>query len=781
MTGRRWCILTAVVWLILCLAGCSSTKHVPQGKYLLDKVAIRVDSTPEGAEIDTEKMQAYLAQTANHKMLWSMKMRLGVYNLSGSDSTRFWNRWMRKLGEAPVIYDEELTATSVDQLRKSLVNRGYLHAEVQTDTVADRKKKKMKVTYHLNPGKAWRIASLEQQIADSAVAAIVSSLDLPVKVGDVLDRTMLDTQRSFIASRLREKGYFGFTKESITFSADTTAGSTEVDLTMRISMPAGQNQNLLTEGGPFDVWAIRRIVVITDFDPARDADPLTAARSDTVSYKGIDILYGEKRYLRPSVIYENIFMRPGALFRDSELERTYSALSRLTILKFINIRMVPAGMAAGLGMVDAYILLTPGKSMTASLELEGTNSEGDLGIAAGITFSHRNIGRGSETLTTKIQGAYEALSGKLDDLLHNRYMEYSADVSLSFPKFKAPFLSERFRRRINATSTLNVSMNYQERPEYTRLISTAGWAYKWTHRNMRWRQTFTPIDINYVYLPRTTYNFLDQIAPDNPLLRYSYEDHFIMRMGYNFYHTDRRTAAPWEHGVPQSFYTLRANAEIAGNFLFALSSIFERRRNFHEHPYSVFGIRYSQYVKVEGDFSYLWAIDHRNSVAFHAGAGIGIPYGNSTILPFEKRFYGGGANGVRGWAVRTLGPGSYPGVNSVSDFINQCGDIRLELNAEYRTKLFWVLELGAFIDIGNIWTIRNYENQPGGVFKFQTFYKQLAAAYGLGLRMDFDYFLLRFDLGMKAHNPARGEKPWPLLSPSWHRDASFHFSIGYPF
>lgn len=168
-------------------------------------------------------------------------------------------------------------------------------------------------------------------------------------------------------------------------------------------------------------------------------------------------------------------------------------------------------------------------------------------------------------------------------------------------------------------------------------------------------------------------------------------------------------------------------------------------------------------------------------IAWHAGAGVATPYGNSTVIPFEKRFYDGGANGVRGWSVRTLGPGGYRGSNSVTDFINQCGDIRLELNVEYRAKLFWVIELGAFVDAGNIWTIRDYENQPNGVFKFNQFYKQIAAAYGLGVRLDFTYFLLRLDLGMKAHNPAVGEDPWPIIRPRWHRDAAFHFSVGYPF
>ena len=151
------------------------------------------------------------------------------------------------------------------------------------------------------------------------------------------------------------------------------------------------------------------------------------------------------------------------------------------------------------------------------------------------------------------------------------------------------------------------------------------------------------------------------------------------------------------------------------------------------------------------------------------------------MLPFEKRFYGGGANGVRGWGVRTLGPGRFAGNESSSDFMNKCGDIRFILSAEYRARLFWIVELGMFVDIGNIWTIRNYPNQPGGVFQFNSFYKELAAAYGIGIRLDFNYFLLRFDLGMKAHNPAEGQEPWPLIHPRWGRDRAFHFSIGYPF
>lgn len=770
-------LFPAVMLCMTLLAACSSSRKVPQGSFLLDRVSIKVDSTAYGRKFDTEELSTYLRQLPNHKMLWSIKFRLGVYNMSGNDTTRWWNRLARRLGEAPVIYDSALTQAGVDQLRKVLVNKGYLNASVRAALTPDTAGRKMKVEYDLSPGIPHTLRSVEYEFADSAIRQLVmaDSALFPARPGTPLDRDMLEQQREAITARLRNRGYYAFAKELITFNADTTEGSALVDLTMRVSAPSASADPIRATA--YLPYVVRRVRFITEFDPMMGEDPARYTASDTTSYRGVEIWYDGPRYLRPAVLYENCFIRPGHPFSQHEVDRTYQALSRLSILKFISVRVIPVGDPEASGMLDVYVLLTPGKSQVLSLSLEGTNSEGDLGMAVGLGYSHRNLGKGSETLSAKFRAAYESLSGNLDGLLHDRYLELSADVGVTFPKFKAPFLSEAFKRSINASTELAASMNYQERPEYTRIISTAGLSYKWVERHTMNRHTYTPIDINYVYLPRSTNDFINQIAPDNPLLRYSYEDHFIMRMGYSFYYSDKRSDSPWGYSFQRDIRTLRVNAETAGNLLYALSNIFDS----HSGPYKVFGIHYSQYVKAEGDFALLHRFDTRNALAFHAGLGIGIPYGNSAALPFEKRFYGGGANGVRGWAVRTLGPGCYPGVNSVSDFINQCGDIRIEVNAEYRAKLFWLLELGAFIDIGNIWTIREYSNQPGGVFRFDSFYRQLAAAYGLGLRLDFNYFLLRFDLGMKAHNPALGAEPWPLIHPDWHRDSSFHFSIGYPF
>ena len=359
-------------------------------------------------------------------------------------------------------------------------------------------------------------------------------------------------------------------------------------------------------------------------------------------------------------------------------------------------------------------------------------------------------------------------------------------MGITFPKFEAPFVSRAFKLKSRASTEFALSTNYQERPEYTRVIAGGAWRYKWTIpatslRGYTERRTFDLLDINYVYLPHSTLNFIDEIAPTNPLLRYSYEDHFIMRMGMTYLRTNRRIPTTGQNSftVQPSVTTLRATAETAGNVLYALSSVTGQKKS--DGAYKIFGIQYAQYVKGEADISHVANLDGRNAIAMRAGFGIAFPYGNSDMVPFEKRFYAGGANSVRGWGVRTLGPGAYESRNNVLNFINQCGDICLNLNLEYRVRLFWVFEGALFVDAGNIWTIKKYENQPRGEFRFDRFFKQIAMGYGVGLRMDFNYFLLRLDLGMKGHNPAYGAEPWPLLHPRWKRDSNFNFAVGYPF
>lgn len=768
------------------LAACSSTRHVPAGQRLLDKVEIKV---ADSSRVSPKEFQNYLRQTPNHRVLGLAKMQLGVYNLSGADSTKGFNRWLRKIGEPPVIADSSLTDQSARQLRLALVNRGYNDARVSVDTTR-LDDKKLAIRYNLYPGAPHRVKSMSYEIADPALRQIIlaDSARFPVAPGDRLDRDRLDALRAMVAENLRERGFFAFSKEYISFTADTVAGDKGVDLTMtlrphRIGDPSGQLAAPDGRDRGYERYRFRDVYIVTDFSPGDNTNDFLFPGRDTVECGGLKILYGPDRFLKPKAIDDQCFITPGKLNSSQAIDRTYEGFNRLAVLRYVNIMTRPAGFDGESEGLDVYILLSRTRKQGITAELEGTNSQGDLGVGGALTYTNRNLAHAGEVLNIKVRGAYESLSGKLENLINDRYTELAAEASLTFPKFKAPFIASDFKAKMRASTEFSVTFMRQERPEYTRLMFGAAWKYKWANRSNTARRTFDLVDINVVNLPKSTVNFIDHIAPSNPLLRYSYEDHFIMRMGYTVYITNRRPASTGLANARKRFqvntYTLRASGEIAGNLLYGISNLIGQKRE--GGVYRVFGIQYAQYVKGEFDYTINHAFTTRNSLSFHAGAGLAIPYGNSSMGPFEKRFFAGGANNVRGWGVRTLGPGAYDTRNSVTDFINQCGDVSLILNLEYRNKLFWVFEGALFIDAGNIWTIKEYPNQPGGAFRFREFYKQIAAAYGIGIRMDFTYFLLRFDLGMKAHNPARGQEPWPLLHPSWRRDATFHFSVGYPF
>ena len=744
---------------------------------LLDKVKINV-SDPHG-EVETSQLVNYLRQTSNHRVLGGLKLQLAFYNMSGKDSTKWYNRWIQRVGTPPVIYDSTLTIASAEQLHTALNNRGFMDNRVSYRVAADSAKRKARVDYDIQLGDPYYIRSIGYEIPDAEMSEIIlaDSAHFNVHSGDLLNYNHLDEWRQGITANLRNHGYYAFNKEYITFTADTAAGSKAVDLTLVTRAPYhNDHMPYYTEHEPFYV---RDVVYVTDYDPVEMHDGYWGVDTLTMS-GGVQVYEGENRYLRLDILDECNHIEPGALYNADDINRTYRALGRLSVLKQINIDVRPVGEVDGVLMVDAFVLLQPDKPQTVSVSLEGTNTEGDLGFGVGLDYENRNIFNGAEVLSGKFKVAYESISGDLGGLINDNYSEYSTEWGITFPRFRFPFLKRSFKRKIQASTTFAVNFDYQARPDYTRIIAGGAWRYQWTERSRRMSHTLTLFDLSFVSVPKKTEEFSQRIA-EYPQLDYSYKDHLIMSMGYNFYRTNKAEMNVQQmNRFQRDVFTIRANAETAGNLLNALSHISGQKSD-ENGQYKALGIPYSQYVKFDADYSYTHYLDRRQSVAFHVGAGIGIPYGNSEMLPFEKRFYSGGANSVRGWGVRTLGPGSYAGSDSLKNFIDQCGDIRFDVNLEYRAKLFWVVELGLFVDAGNIWTIRDYESQQGGVFKFDKFYEQIAAAYGAGIRLDFKYFLVRVDMGMKAHNPASGQEHWPLLHPNFVRDSEFHFSVGYPF
>ncbi|MEG1686049.1 MAG: BamA/TamA family outer membrane protein [Bacteroides sp.] len=748
------------IFLLLTLAACSVTKFVPEGKYLLDEVKLVSDNK----EIKAASLRNYVRQHPNSKWFSLLKIPLYTYNLSGSDSSKWCNRFFRRIGDAPVIYDDNDANRSMEEIVKALNNLGYMSASVKKETKEN--KKKLKLIYSITSGQPYRVRNISYDFADRNIEDYLrnDSVNTMLKSGMLFDVNKLDAERQRIVDYLANRGYYKFNKDYISYIADTARNTHLVDITLRI-LPFKTSAN--DEPQNHQQYKINKVSFVTDYDVLKSSSLSSLDVNDSLHYNNYPIYFKDKLYLRPKVLVDNTRIYPGTLYSERAVQNTYTSFGRLRALKYTNVRFFEVQEGDSMKL-NCYVMLTKGKYKSVSAELEGTNSAGDLGAAASISFQHRNVFKGSETFTLKVRGAYEAITG-LQGYNNDNYTEYGVETSLNFPSFMFPFLSSDFKRKIRATSEVGVQFNSQIRPEFARTIASASWSYRWTKRQ-KIQHKVDLIDFNYIYMPWISKKFEEEYLHNNQnsILKYNYENLLIVRLGYSFNKT-----------TPGGSF--RANVESAGNLFYGISKLIHQQKT--DDKYSVWRIAYAQYLKGDFDFAKNIVMDTRNSFAFHVGFGLAYPYGNSTMLPFEKRYFSGGANSVRGWSVRTLGPGSFKGNDRNIDFMNQSGDIKLDLSIEYRTRLFWKLHGAAFIDAGNIWTIRDYKIQPGGVFRFNTFYKQIAAAYGLGLRFDFDFFVLRFDGGMKALNPIyeSGRDRYPLIHPKFSRDFAFHFAVGYPF
>lgn len=721
------------------LYSCSVTKYVPEDRYLLNRVEVSIaDET--STDINVGYMKSYVTQNENSRWFSSAKVPLFIYSLSGIDTAKWINRTLKALGEPPVIYDSLLSKQSCQNLCLELQNQGYLDANVTLREMY--KGKKVSLNYLLQPGERYYVRNIKYEIQDSLIAKIPQITDNGQRLlypNMIFNAKSLDDERKRITKILTNIGYYKFNKDYISFFADTIAGSKDIDLTLVLRLYHTKS-NVDTLHSRYKIHD----VVFKSADGVSDVD------------------------LRKRVLLNNSFIEPGEYYSAEDLRDTYNRFGRLQAVRYTNISFVEH---ADSNLLDCDIRLTTNKPHSISFQPEGTNTAGDLGIAASLTYQNRNIFKGSESFSIELRGAYEAIRG-LEGYSNSNFEEYNIESSLLFPRFIAPFLSYDFRRRINATSEVVLMYNLQNRPEYYRRVLSAAWKYKWNDSDHHDSYQIDLLDLNYVFMPWISNKFREDYLEDNTnrnaILRYNYEDLFIMKFGFRYNYNNGNKA-------------IKANIETAGNLLGLLSNVTEFKKN-ELGQNKLFNIAYAQYVKADVDYTKYFNIDTRNTIVFHAGLGIAYPYGNSTILPFEKRYFSGGANSVRGWSVRSLGPGRYKGTDGNIDFINQTGDMKLDMNLEYRTRLMGKLDGAVFVDAGNIWTLRYYEEQPGGQFDISTFYEQLAVGYGVGFRLNFDFFTLRFDMGMKAVNPAyTGRKHYPILNHNFNRDFAFHFAVGMPF
>ncbi|MCD8265746.1 MAG: BamA/TamA family outer membrane protein [Prevotellaceae bacterium] len=733
-TGR----LTLITLAALALSSCSVSRYLGDGECLLDNVSLRSDDKA----LATSQLSGYVQQHPNSKWFSVLKVPMSPYLLSGTDSTKRYNRFMHRIGQRPVVYDSLKAVKAQASIQTAVRNLGYLQARV--DLVERRKGFKLRLLFDIHTGQRYYVSQIEESIDDPVLLSLADSArqESLLREGMPFDANLLDGEISRLNKLMRDNGYYQFNKSLIHFEADTLPGPRDVWLRMTVD---GSRQQRYSLG--------------------------------SVSFAS------EGNALRERALQRKNLLEPGQLYSESRVQDTYANLSTMGAVMSSNIQLSPS--PSDTTTLDATITVLTNKPHTFNAELEGTNSSGDLGAAVALSYQNRNLLRGSELLNLKLRGAYEAIKG-LDGYDAQNYIEYSAEASIAFPDLMIPFVRQAFRRRIVATSEISLMYDSQDRPEFHRRVVTGVWRYRWTAANHRMQHRIDLIDLNYVFMPWISSTFhqeyLENASSRNAILRYNYEDLFIIKLGYTLNISSLPLTATQTSNYGTNAWNMRLSLESAGNFLQGMTALFNTRKN-ADGQRTLFNIAYAQYVKGDFDFAKSFRFTPEHSLALHLALGIAFPYGNANVLPYEKRYFSGGANSVRGWSVRELGPGSFRGANGEIDFINQTGDIKLDMNAEYRCHLFWLLDGAAFVDAGNIWTIRSYEEQPGGQFHLDNFWRQIAVSYGLGVRLNFNYFILRLDGGMKAIHPAYtdAKRHYPIIHPNFGRDFSLHFAVGLPF
>ncbi|MDR2622560.1 MAG: outer membrane protein assembly factor [Dysgonamonadaceae bacterium] len=764
----------------LFLFSCSTTKYIPEGQYLLDKISLQTDSNA----ISKTNLLEFVQQKPNDP-----KLGLMIYNWVDNDSSWF-KKMIRKIGNPPVIFSQRLLNQSLNEMTIEMKNRGYLNAYVHA--VLDTAGKKISAGYHIHEGIPYRIRNYEIRLPDEAMNNSANGIRIErdpsdstrfsheqnrrrisrmnlfarnqgpiLKTGTIFDMTALERERTRVSNRLRNSGYYLSTIDNLHYLADTALQSNEVNLTL-----------IMKDTTQTKVFGVEKVKVFSGYDFVNSEDYTIV---DSVAENGIDIYYDKFRFLRPKVIADKILIRPGGLFREQAGESTLSLFQALNCVGRADVKF-KEGNYADSTLLDCEIYLAPGEMHTIQTGLSGTNKAGDLGISADINYGNLNLFNGSEQFNIRLNGAYEFVRAEENDALGHNFYEFGITPSLTFSKIHLPFITNYFKDRYNPQTQYRLGFNIQKRPQYIRDFFNFNWQFRWSGHNNIATHTIDLIDVNYVAIPWKSTSFQDYLNNHvDSLTRYSYENIFTAGSSYNLIYTNANSGQFRQH-----LYTVRFNAEFSGNALNGIFLLAKASKN-ENGQYEIFKNPFAQYLKGDIDYSETIRLSETGGVAFHAGLGLAYPYGNSSILPFEKRYYAGGPNSVRGWRTRYLGPGSL-NKNGVNSMAYHVGDINFILSAEYRYKILDWLEPALFVDCGNIWTIKDYPNQPGGLFKWDSFYKELAVGTGIGLRFDLSFLILRFDVGTRVYDPGQSEgNRYVFMKENIWNNSAMYVAIGYPF
>ncbi len=776
--GLNKILLLLFVASILALTGCSSTRNIPEGSYLVNKNKVIFDKVKDVAE--RERLRADLSQVVvqktNRKLL-GMPMRLWIYNNATKPRKKInkFRNWLQtKVGEPPVVFDSLQAQRTISLMENYLFNYGYFYGDA-TFTVAT-KKKKMTVTYTVKQGPVWRIGNVVFPVGTTVSEKLVKVKEgnTYLKKGLRFDITTVNAERVRIENDLRNSGYYYFNKEYITYDFDTTREKYVVDIKMKLYQPTDT-----TEHQPY---RINDIYVISDYD-AGLSEGLSGR--DTVRVNEF-LFIQQKMKIKRRILMESIFFRKGELFTADAFQRTLRRLNELGTFKFVSLEFNRLNRRDTSLLLNGFVYLTPAKKQTLMGGIDANhNFEGLTGLGGQISYRNRNLSKGADQLqldfsaNIQLNFSKKNLKLKADDIINTVLL--TADATYYLNRFALPF-KVGVNANTNPKTRINGRYSYEIRHDfpsniklYTSNTFTTTYGYEWSSRRYI-RHYYNPTFLNFFTINKT--DSFNNFLAKRPSLKRSYDQQITWGSNYAFIYSNQKSATDlW-------YTTLRGGVEIAGNILYAGFRAANSKSS-QQDSFLIFKVPFSQYARFEAEWRNYVRITRHSSFAMRSYAGIGIPYGNSKSLPYVKQFFVGGLNSLRGFQIREIGPGGFvdstvniddPKASQGTLFIDQVGDIKMEVNAEIRFDIYKWLKGAAFIDAGNVWLIREDPSRPKGVFEFNRFWREFGISAGAGVRMDFNFFVIRLDYGVPIRDPRiAGDNKWTI------RKGQFNLGIGYPF
>lgn len=775
---------TTFLLVIASLFSCNNTFYLKNNEKLLGGISIKIKG--DQRNVNKDDLMPILKQKPNKKILGVLKFHLGVYNFAKRGKERKWKKWLiDNVAEEPIIYDSILKNKSTQQIKLFLDKKGYFDSTVK-DTVITRKKR-VRVIYSVKTLKPYLVNSINYSIKDTALSAIVfnDTINSLIKKTFVFDQSKLEKERERISNLFKNNGYYYFSVDFVRFKVDSFMKNKLVNVEVEIKDPSDFININLKDKSKHNKYFIRKILVYPEYD-------FLTMESGYIENKilGQNIVFmnkGRQRY-RKDLFLNSMFIVPNEPYNLTDANLTYDRLSQLKIFGSVKLEFNNVTDSSGY-FLDAILKLGRTKSQSYSLELQGTNSAGNYGIQGNVTFQNKNIFKGGEVF--RVKGAVEIKqvpvpfdSGIPSIITLGAFntIEFGPEVSLSIPKLTPNFKINKFSKAHTIYST---AFNYQKNPNYFRTIFNTSFGYSITKAKTTW--AIYPLELNFVNVTLDK-RFEDAIANSNNVsLLLRYQSQFFNNLRITFTNSNQSSAA-----LKNNYY-LKLNGELAGVIPTLINEWTGKPRikeneNSDSAYYYFTGIRfnnpYAQFAKFEIDYRYYFRYSVDQTLVLRSYSGIGYAFGNSSTMPFVKSFFAGGADDIRAWRPRTLGPGSF--VGNGFDQIERIGDFKLTLNAEYRFKVYKYLNAALFADAGNIWLLNTdrFTNKTGGQLLLNKFFEQLAMGAGVGFRFDFSFFIVRLDVGVPIYDPKRVE----LNQSNWIignlKDTDINFlnlGIGYPF